>query len=68
MAMSDLPVNLPPETLIELLRRGLKVGIPPTALANMFEMDPEVTQAFAIYVRMGRYGTAELSEALSFLT
>ena len=61
-------VNLTPETLIELLRRGLKAGIPPTALANMFEMDPEVTQAFSINVRRGRYGTAELSEALSFLT
>jgi hypothetical protein len=34
----------------------------------MFEMDVEVTQAFAINVRRGRYGTAELSEALSFLT
>ena len=61
-------VTLSPDTLIELLRRGLKAGIPPTALANMFEMDPEVTQAFAINVRRGRYGTAELSEALSFLT
>ena len=68
MVLSDMSVNLAPETLIELLRRGLKAGIPPTALSNMFEIDPEVTQAFAVNVRRGRYGTAELSEALSFLT
>ena len=61
-------VHLNPDTLIELLRRGLRAGIPPTALANMMEMDPEVVQTFAINVRRGRYGTAELSEALAFLT
>jgi hypothetical protein len=60
--------TLSPETLVELLRRGLRVGIPPTALANMFEMEPEVVQELAVNVRRGRYGTAELSEALSFLT
>lgn len=37
-------------------------------MANMMEMDPEVVQTFAINVRRGKYGTAELSEALSFLT
>lgn len=61
-------VHLTPDTLIELLRRGLRAGIPPTALANMMEMEPEVVQTFAINVRRGKYGTAELSEALSFLT
>lgn len=61
-------VQLNPDTLIELLRRGLRAGIPPTALANMMEMEPEVVQTFAINVRRGKYGTAELSEALSFLT
>lgn len=61
-------VQLNPDTLIELLRRGLRVGIPPTALANMMELDPEVVQTFAVNVRRGKYGTAELSEALSFLT
>ena len=60
--------ELSPGTLIELLRRGLNVGIPPTALANMFDLEPEVVQTLAISVRRGRYGTAELSEALSFLT
>ncbi len=64
--MTDVSLN--PDTLIELLRRGLRAGIPPTALANMMEMDPEVVQTFAINVRRGKYGTAELSEALSFLT
>lgn len=64
--MTDVQLN--PDTLIELLRRGLRAGIPPTALANMMEMDAEVVQTFAINVRRGKYGTAELSEALSFLT
>jgi hypothetical protein len=31
-------------------------------------MEPEVVQELAVNVRRGRYGTAELSEALSFLT
>ena len=66
--MSKTDVHLTPDTLIELLRRGLRAGIPPTALANMMEMEPEVVQTFAINVRRGKYGTAELSEALSFLT
>lgn len=64
--MTDVQLN--PDTLIELLRRGLRVGVPPTALANMLEIDPEVVQTFDINVRRGKYGTAELSEALSFLT
>ena len=61
-------IHLTPETLIELLRRGLRSGIPPTALATMFDMEPEVVKEFSIQVRRGRYGTAELSEALSYLT
>jgi hypothetical protein len=54
--------------MVELLRRGIRAGIPPTALANMMDIDPEVVQNFAINIRRGRYGTAELSEALSYLT
>ena len=62
--MSDLT----PVLLVELLRRGLKVGIPPTALSNMFELDPEVVKNLSITVRREQYGTAELSEFLSNLT
>lgn len=64
--MSD--VALSPATLVELLRKGLNVGIPPTALANMFDLDADVVKNLAVNVRREQYGTAELSEALSFLT
>jgi hypothetical protein len=61
-------VNISPSTLVELLRRGLNVGIPPTALANLFDLDPEVVKTLSITVRRETYGSAELSEVLSFLT
>jgi len=61
-------VNISPSTLVELLRRGLNVGIPPTALANLFDLDPEVVKTLSITVRRETYGSEELSEVLSFLT
>src|SRR5271166_5818432 len=61
-------IALSPATMVELLRKGLNVGIPPTALSNMMEVDVEVVQNLAITVRREQYGTAELSEVLSFLT
>lgn len=60
--------HLSPYLLVELLRKGLNVGVPPTALANMFDMDPEVVKNLAMNVRREKYGTAELSELLSDLT
>jgi hypothetical protein len=66
--VSDTQVALNPATLVELLRRGLRVGIPPTALANLFDLDSEMVRAMAVNIRRGRYGTPELSEALAFLT
>jgi hypothetical protein len=61
-------IDLSPATLVECLRKGLNVGIPPTALANMFDLETEVVQNLAITVRREKYGTAELSEVLSYLT
>lgn len=61
-------IELSPNTLVECLRKGLNVGIPPTALANMFDLEAEVVQNLAITVRREKYGSAELSEVLSFLT
>ena len=61
-------IELNPATLVECLRKGLNVGIPPTALANMFDLEAEVVQNLAITVRREQYGSAELSEVLSFLT
>lgn len=60
--------DLHPTTMVEILRKGLRVGIPPTALANLFELDPEVVKNLAMNVRREQYGTAELSEFLSYLT
>lgn len=61
-------LHLSPTLLVELLRKGLNVGIPPTALANMFDMPPETVQNLALNVRREKYGAAELSEMLSDLT
>lgn len=65
---SPTTLDLTPATLVELLRRGLNAGIPPTALANMFDLPTEVTQNLSLTVRREMYGTAELSEVLSYLT
>ncbi len=64
--MSTIELN--PATLVELLRRGLAVGIPPTALSNMFGLELEVVKNISLTVRREKYGTAELSEVLSDLT
>jgi hypothetical protein len=61
-------VSLTPPVLVELLRRGLNVGVPPTALASMFDLPPEVLQNLNLTVRREMYGTAELSEVISYLT
>ena len=61
-------LDLTPATLVELVRRGLNLGIPPTALANMFDLPVDVTMNLSLNVRREVYGTAELSEVLSFLT
>lgn len=67
MTRSD-SIHLDPNLLVEILRKGLNVGIPPTALANLFDMDAEVVKNLAMNVRREKYGTAELSELLSDLT
>jgi hypothetical protein len=64
----DEDPTLHPVLLVKLLRKGLNVGIPPTALANMFDLPPEVVKNASITVRRETYGSSELSEVLSFLT
>jgi hypothetical protein len=69
MAKKDQNVpGLAPDKLVELVRRGLNLGVPPTVLANMFDLPIEVTMNLSLTVRREVYGTAELSEVLSFLT
>jgi hypothetical protein len=54
--------------MVKIMRKGLNVGIPPTALANLFELDADVVKNLAMNVRREQYGTAEMSELLADLT
>lgn len=64
--MTELAMT--PSMLVELLRKGLRVGIPPTALSNMLDVPPDVVKNLAHVVRREQYGTAEMTEFLSNLT
>ena len=66
--MTKKSPKLEPETMVELLRRGLNAGIPPTALSNMLDLPVDVVKNLSLTVRREKYGTAELSEVLSDLT
>jgi hypothetical protein len=54
--------------LAEVVRRLLRVGVPPTAIAGAFDMEPGPVKAIARNIRRETYGTDELSEAHAFLT
>lgn len=61
-------MKLDPQLMVELLRRGLNAGIPPTALSNMLGVEVDVVKNLSLTVRREKYGSAELSEVLSDLT
>ena len=63
-----LVAKLDAPTLIEVVRRLLNVGVPPTAVANAFDIDPAPVKAVARMMRRESYGTDELGEANAFLT
>jgi hypothetical protein len=65
---SSLMLDLDPLHLVEICRRLIRVGVPPTAIANAFDLDPGPVKAVARNMRRESYGTAELSEAHAFLT
>ena len=50
-----------------MVDRLLEVGVPPTAIAKAFEIDPFVVRDRANELRIERYGAAELAEALANL-
>ena len=54
--------------LVEIVRRLIRVGVPPTAIANAFDLEPGPIKTVARNLRRDTYGTAEMSEAHSFLT
>lgn len=62
------PSLLAPEMLAEIIRRLLRVGMPPTAVAGAFDMEPGPVKIVARNIRREAYGTDELSEAHAFLT
>lgn len=65
---TEFGARLDAPTLIEVVRRLLGVGVPPTAIANAFEIDPAPIKAVARMIRREAYGTDELAEATAYLT
>ena len=53
--------------VVGVVDRLLEVGVPPTAIAKAFEIDPFVVRDRANELRIERYGAAELAEALANL-
>lgn len=68
MATTEFTAKLDAPTLIEVVRRLLNVGVPPTAIANAFDLDPGPIKAVARMVRREVYGTDEAAEATAYLT
>lgn len=56
-----------PEWLQTIITRLLSAGVPPTAIANAFDMDVQAVKDFLVDIRVAKYGTAELGEAMHFL-
>ena len=63
-----IAAELDPIHLVEIVRRLIRVGVPPTAIANAFEVDPGPIKEVARNLRRAEYGTDELSEAHAFMT
>lgn len=53
------------EELTHLLDRLLEVGVPPSAIAKAWDIDPFLVKDRMNDLRIGRYGNAEMSEALA---
>jgi hypothetical protein len=53
-----------PEEFEEIVDRLLEVGVPPTAVGKAFDIDPFVVRERVNHLRVERYGSAELAEAL----
>jgi hypothetical protein len=55
------------EELTHLLDRLLEVGVPPTAIAKAWDIDPFLVRDRMNDLRVQQYGTAELAEALALV-
>ena len=56
-----------PEWLPAIVDRLLSVGVPPTAIANAFDLDPQVVKNLLGERHVRKFGTAELAEAINIL-
>jgi hypothetical protein len=56
-----------PDWLPTIITRLLEVGVPPTAVANAFYIEVEAVKELQMDLRIERYGTAELAEAMHAL-
>jgi hypothetical protein len=54
-------------TDIERIYRLLKIGVPPTAVARAFDMDPDVVKGLLSEIHVESYGTDEIAEAMTHL-
>ena len=59
--------ELPEDDGLDLIHLLLENGIPPSALAASFNLEPEFVRGIAAEMRVRRYGTAEIAEAMSWL-
>jgi hypothetical protein len=55
------------EELTDLVDRLLEVGVPPTAVAKAFDVDPFVIRDRQSELRVSQYGAPELAEAMANL-
>jgi hypothetical protein len=53
-----------PDWLPAIITRLLEVGVPPTAIANAFYVEVEAVKELQMSLRVEKYGTAELAEAM----
>ena len=51
----------------ELVYRLLREGVPPTAVAHAFDMDPDDVRGAQSAIRVDAYGTDEIAEAMTHL-
>src|SRR5580692_10221630 len=59
--------DLSEEDAIDLISSLLAHSIPPTAIAKALAIDADFTRSLLSQLRTQRYGTAEISEAMTFL-
>jgi hypothetical protein len=55
------------EWLAAIIVRLLEVGVPPTAIGNAFYVEVESVKEVQMQLRVAKYGTAELAEAMHSL-